>query len=84
VDDCTIEVRGFYYDASGIDVRVYGGIGGNYRGGFAISEDLVSRTPFAGVTLRLTIPDGRDLDDLDGISVWCVAVGVSFGDGQFR
>jgi hypothetical protein len=32
----------------------------------------------------LTLPEGRTLDELDGISIWCVAVGVDFGSGRFE
>jgi hypothetical protein len=31
----------------------------------------------------ITLPSGRSLDEVDGLSVWCVPVGVSFGDGLF-
>ena len=86
VDDCTIVVEHFYFDGNGIVVEVYGGQGGNYKPptGFSISEDLYNfPMGYDDVTLTLTLPDGKTLDDLDGISVWCVAVGVSFGDGIF-
>ena len=83
VDDCTIIVEMFGYDGTGIDVRFYGAIGRNYRGGFAISDDLLLAGGYDGATMTLTLPSGRTLDDMDSISVWCVAAGVSFGDGVF-
>lgn len=86
VDDCTIDLTGFSFDGGGIDVRIYVGSGGRFResqGGFAISEDLVG-IAYSNNTLRLTLPAGRTLDDFDSISVWCVAVGVSFGTGFFQ
>lgn len=83
VDDCTLVVEDFGYDGTGIDVRFYGGIGGNYRSGFAISDDLLLSGGYDGATLTLTLPSGRTLDEMDGVSLWCVAAGVSFGDGQF-
>jgi len=83
VDDCTIVIEDFHYDGTGIDVRIYGGLGGDYDSGFAISDDLIRSGGYSGETLRLTLPSDRTLDDLDGVSVWCVAVGVSFGDGMF-
>jgi len=83
VDDCTIVVEGFGYDGTGIDVRFYGGLGGDYGGGFAISDDLIRAGGYDGETLTLTLPGGRTLDEMDGLSLWCVAAGVSFGDGQF-
>jgi mono/diheme cytochrome c family protein len=84
VDDCTIELTEFTYDGGGIDVRFYGGLGGDYDNGFSMSEaDQRRDTPYAGETVYAQLPAGRTLDDLDGISVWCVAVGFSFGDGRF-
>ena len=84
VDDCTIVIEGFTFDSRGIDVQVYAGMGGDYDGGFSISEDLLRGRPYEGETLTVTLPAGRTFDDLDGISIWCVPAGVSFGDGLFR
>lgn len=83
-DDCTIEITNFTYDGTGIDVRIYAGLGGNFGSGFPISADLLSPEPYAGATLTLQLPEDRTLDDLDGLSVWCVDVGISFGDGTFQ
>lgn len=84
VDDCTLEVTNFNYDASGIDVRFYGGIDGNYRDGFGIGPDLVRPgNPYFNETLRVQLPEGQTLDDMNGVSVWCVDVFVNFGSGQF-
>lgn len=82
VDDCTIELTNFSYDGGGIDVRVYGALGGDYDDGFAISHNILG-TPYANGTLRVQLPVGATLDDLDGISIWCVAASFSFGDGLF-
>ncbi|MEQ8279349.1 MAG: DM13 domain-containing protein [Deltaproteobacteria bacterium] len=83
VDDCTIELTDFHYDGAGIDVQVYAARDGNYAAGFSISPDLVRRGGYAGDSVTLTLPEGRTLDEIDGISVWCVAVGVDFGSGSF-
>lgn len=82
VDDCTIEITGFSYDGRGLDVRIYAAHDGDYANGFAISDDLLG-TAYANGTLRVQLPEDMTLDDLDGISVWCVEAGVSFGDGMF-
>ena len=37
---------------------------------------------YEDATLSFDIGD-NSLDDIDGISIWCVPVGVSFGDGLF-
>ena len=49
-----------------------------------MSEDLVRSEPYDGETVYAQLPDGRTLDELDGISVWCVDVSQSFGDGLFE
>ena len=85
VDDCTVELTEFTYDGGGINVRIYGGRGGDYDAGFSMSEaDLRRPTPYDGETVYAQLPAGRTLDDLDGVSVWCVAVGFRFGDGLFE
>lgn len=85
VDDCTIRIDAFTFDGGGIDVRVYAGKDGDFDPptGFPLSEDLRGRA-FDGETYTVQLPVGRTLDDLDGISVWCVDVGVSFGDALFE
>jgi len=85
VDDCTIRVDAFEFDGGGVDVRFYGGLGGNYNSGFSMSEQDLRRTGgYDGTeTVYAQLPEGRTLDELDGISVWCVPVAASFGDGLF-
>jgi mono/diheme cytochrome c family protein len=89
VDDCTIVIENFVYDGTGIDVPVYAAsaeaaAAGRYQDGFPISDDLRRSGGYNGETLTLTVPEGRTLDDIGGISVWCVDVGISFGDGLFE
>lgn len=91
IDDCTIRVDNFFFDGSGINVRFYGGLGGNYLGGFSMSEQDIRRPPpgdgtlaYNGETVFVQLPEGRTLNELDGMSVWCVPVDQSFGDGLFE
>lgn len=84
VDDCTIEITEFTFDGEGIDVRLYGGLDGNYDDGFAIGDNLLRPGGYSGETLTFTLPPERTMDDLDGVSVWCVPVGVDFGSGRFE
>jgi hypothetical protein len=86
VDDCTVRIDEFVYDGAGVDVRFYGGLGGNYAAGFSMSEkDLRRAQGYDGSEpVYAQLPEDRTLDDLDGISVWCVPVGASFGDGLFE
>jgi len=83
VDDCTIEITDFAFDGGGIDVRVYGGKGGDYARGFAMGNDLRKPGGYSGATVRVNLPAARTLDDLDGVSIWCVPAGADFGSGTF-
>ncbi len=84
VDDCTVRIDAFGFDGNGINVQIYAGQGGNYSSGFSLSENLVNfPIGYQNETLWLTLPITRTLDEVDGLSVWCVPVGVSFGDGLF-
>jgi mono/diheme cytochrome c family protein len=85
VDNCTIELSQFNYDGRGIVVQAYTGNDGNFfgAGARAISADLVGPR-YSNANLRFTLPDTITLDDFNSLSIWCVAVGVSFGDGIFR
>jgi hypothetical protein len=83
VDDCTIRIDNFNYDGGGLpDVFVYAGLNGDYAGGFAIGDNLFGMS-HSDETLNLTLPQMRTLDDLNGISVWCVQAQVDFGSGMF-
>ncbi len=83
VDDCTIRIDNFNYDGNGLpDVYAYAGLDGDYAGGFSIGDNLFG-TPHTDETLTLTLPQSRTLDELNGISVWCVEARVDFGSGMF-
>lgn len=82
INDCTIRITNFNYDGGGLpDVYVYAASNNNYTSGYRISENIYSQAYDDGV-LNLEILN-ENLDDLDGISVWCEAASVSFGDGEF-
>ena len=84
IDDCTIRVDDFVFDGAGIDVRFYGGVDGDYRSGFSMSEqDLRRPEGYDGETVFAQLPEGLTLSELNGISVWCAPVAASFGDGLF-
>ena len=85
IDDCTIEVTNFTYDGTGIDVRFYNGVGSppDYNAGVPLSGDLIRSGGYDNETFTITLPEAVTLDDVDGLSVWCVDVAVSFGDGAF-
>jgi hypothetical protein len=82
VDSCTIEITNFTYDGLGLaTVVVYGGLGGDYRNGFPIGDNLRGRV-FTGQTLTVKMKAG-DIDKLDGISIWCTDANANFGDLTF-
>ena len=83
VDDCTIIFEDFSFDGGGIDVHVLGGNNNNYDAGIDLSINMVG-TAFDQGSALLRLPSGVTMDDFDGLSVWCVPVGFSFGDGQFE
>ena len=84
IDDCTIRIDDFVYDGGGIDVRFYSGLNGSFIGGIPMSEDLRRSEGYDGDTVYAQLPEGRTLSELDSISVWCVDVSTSFGDGVFE
>ena len=80
VDDCTLKIDNFSFDGGGIVVQIYSGVDGNYINGTALSKDIYG-TSFSEQEVVFSLPEGFDLDQMNGISVWCVDVKVSFGDG---
>lgn len=83
VDDCTIRIDNFNYSGGGLpDVFMYAGFDGDYAGGFSMGDNL-GGTAYTDETLILTLPQSRTLDELNGISVWCVQAQVDFGSGMF-
>ena len=87
VDEFTLEVEHFSYDGGGISVYfwlddpAFQGEGVDYENGVPVGSDLV-QMGFVDADLLIDTGD-VSLDGHDGISVWCVAAGVSFGDGIF-
>lgn len=85
VDEDTLLVENFYYDGLGIVVYFYLGAQNNanaFNNGLEIGPQLVG-TPFDDATFTIDLPPGETLDGYNAISVWCVAAGVSFGQGAF-
>ncbi len=39
--------------------------------------------PVGSASVEEVLADGVTLDQLDGVSVWCVDVGIDFGSGMF-
>lgn len=82
IDNCTLQISNFTFDGGGIDIRIYTGVNGNFSSGEIISEDLLG-TSFSNNTVTVRLPSSISLNDFDSVSVWCVPVGVSFGDASW-
>lgn len=85
IDDCTIELTQFNFDGGGINVHIYAGNNLQFhpaQGGFSLLGNLLG-TRFENATLRITLPNNVSLNQFNSLSVWCVPVGSSFGDGKF-
>ena len=84
IDDCTLEVRGFDYDGQGPSVFFYASRSRDYGSAdaFALGPRL-NGTLWRDDTIRLTLPEGRSLDTVDSLSVWCFDFLINFGDAFF-
>ena len=85
VDEDTIQVDRFNYDGRGLDVRFYLAeeqTNNSFRNGLPIGPQLLG-PPFVDASLTVDLPTGFTLDGFNAISVWCVDVNASFGDGTF-
>ncbi|MFI4882538.1 MAG: DM13 domain-containing protein [Phycisphaerales bacterium JB064] len=83
VDEDTIRIDDFFFDGRGLDVRVYLGVDeDSFRSGIAVGPQLLGM-PFAGGSLTIDLPAGETIDGWHAVSIWCVDVPVSFGQGTF-
>jgi hypothetical protein len=84
VDEDTIRIDNFHYDGLGLDVRVYLGVDrDSFASGIPVGPQLLGM-PFAGESLTIDLPVGETIDGWFAVSIWCVDVPVSFGDGTFE
>lgn len=84
IDNCTIEITNFDYDGGGPEVYFYAAVDSQFNSpsAFIIGERLTG-TVFTNDTLQVSLPQGKSLDDLDSLSVWCVDFSVDFGSLTF-
>ena len=84
VDDCSIEITNFSYDGGGPAVYFYGGFDHQYAAAnaFPIGESISGQV-YNGEKITLSLPAGKTLDDLSGLSVWCVDFNADFGNIEF-
>lgn len=81
VDDCTLELREFTFDGTGLNVRFVTSTDPEFGDYTSLSEDLRLSGGYAGDTLSFPLTEGMSLDDVDFVSIWCVPAGANFGDG---
>lgn len=84
IDDCTIEISQFSYDGGGPDVYLYGAVDHEYNSieAFAIGPRLNGQN-HDNTKFFVKLPNGKTLDDLTGLSVWCVDFNADFGHMEF-
>lgn len=88
VDQDTLLFDNFTFDGGGITVYFYLGEDDSteaFNNGLEIGNNLVGPA-FDGTQPAFTVdlPAGETIDGHSAISVWCTAVGVSFGSGTFQ
>ncbi len=96
VDEDTLQFENFEYDGNGIEVELYliqtdierfvssEGRAGVTAFKFPIGVCYGLNASCADGNFTLDIPSSINLLDYTHISVWCVPVGVSLGDGKFK
>lgn len=84
IDDCTIEISDFSYDGGGPDVFFYGAINHDYSSvaAFPIGQRLNGQT-YENATITIKLPINKTMDDLTGLSVWCIDFAANFGQIEF-
>lgn len=88
VDEFTLQVDDFHYDGTGLATYFYLDDPSSneitFVNGFLIEPLLLrAQEPYEGESLTLDLGT-HSLDGHRAISVWCVPVDVSFGDGIFE
>lgn len=84
IDDCTIEISQFSYDGGGPDVYFYGAEHHQYdkEDAFPIGQQINGQT-YDNASFKIKLPSNKSLDDLTGLSVWCVDFAANFGQMEF-
>ncbi|MBL4942551.1 MAG: DM13 domain-containing protein [Colwellia sp.] len=84
IDDCTIRITQFSYDGGGPDVYFYAAKNHEYSSAdaFSISQKINGQS-YTDAEFILKLPTNKTLDDLTGLSVWCVDFNVDFGNMEF-
>lgn len=83
LNDCTIEVVNFNYDGGGPSVYFYAAVDQDYAGDSFIIGQRLNGTRWVNDTIRLSVPEGKSLDDFNSLSVWCSDFNANFGEVLF-
>jgi len=84
IDDCTIAITQFSYDGSGPAVYFYGAVDHQYDSEAAFPIDQqISGQSYDNDNIIIKLPQNKSLDDLTGLSVWCVDFAANFGQMEF-
>lgn len=84
IDDCTIEISQFSYDGGGPDVYFFAAKDHNYdsASAFPVGNRLNGQV-FDNANFTIKLPINKSLDDLTGLSVWCIDFSADFGHMEF-
>jgi len=84
IDNCTIRITEFSYDGGGPEVYMYAALDHQYASdsAFSVSQKL-NGSVYNNDEFTLRLPDGKSLDNMNGLSVWCVDFNANFGELEF-
>jgi hypothetical protein len=85
IDNCTIQITNFDYDASAPAVYFYADSSDSFTmAPFIIGDELRNnRMDYVNDSITITLPSNKSLDDFNYLSVWCVDFSINFGDLTF-
>lgn len=85
IDNCTITITNFNYDATAPAVYFYADNTDNSSTqSFTLGDELrKDSVPYNNATITVKLPNNYTLNDINTFSVWCVDFAVSFGDLTF-
>ncbi|WP_077338983.1 DM13 domain-containing protein [Pseudocolwellia agarivorans] len=87
LDNCTLQIENFNYDASAPIVYFYGDTSSNFLSDNAFTIGGILRddsVAYENESITLKLPNNKTLDDLEYLSVWCIDFNANFGDLQFQ
>ncbi len=82
-DDCTLVIRDFHFDGGGLDVRLVGASNRDFPNGHILTQDLRRPRGYRGEELRISLPQGTSLADIQHVAIWCFPAAENLADGAF-